>query len=102
MNVIVDYWKTLQPAILISVVLVLIGALNLWSVRWFGEAEFWIGIVKVLLIFGLALYTFVTMVGGNPLHDTYGFRYWKVPFQGKTPKEVVTGIFDAICWGAFA
>jgi amino acid transporter len=24
-------------------------------------------------------YTFVTMVGGNPLHDRFGFRYWKDP-----------------------
>lgn len=24
-------------------------------------------------------FTFVTMVGGNPQHDAYGFRYWKNP-----------------------
>lgn len=28
---------------------------------------------------GLMMYTFVTMVGGNPDHDAYGFRYWKNP-----------------------
>jgi amino acid transporter len=28
---------------------------------------------------GLFMYTFITMVGGNPLHDAYGFRYWKDP-----------------------
>jgi amino acid transporter len=25
---------------------------------------------------GLILLTFITMVGGNPKHDAYGFRYW--------------------------
>jgi amino acid permease len=32
---------------------------------------------KILLIIGLVLLTFITMVGGNPKHDAYGFRYWK-------------------------
>ena len=51
---------------------------------------------KVLLAVGLIMYTFVTMVGGNPLHELaelsdcedptlicmdsiYGFRNWKTP-----------------------
>lgn len=28
---------------------------------------------------GLMFYTFITMVGGNPDHDAYGFRYWDDP-----------------------
>mgnify|MGYP002718832308 CR=1 FL=1 len=65
MNVIISYWTlTLSPAVCIGVGLVLLAAVNLWSVRWFGEAEFWISITKVLLIIGLTLYTFITMVGG--------------------------------------
>jgi amino acid transporter len=28
------------------------------------------------LIAGLVLLTFITMVGGNPKHDAYGFRHW--------------------------
>lgn len=53
--------------------------LNVISVRWFGIAEFYLSIFKVLLICGCMAFTFVTMVGGNPLHDRYGFRYWKNP-----------------------
>lgn len=34
-------------------------------------------ITKVLLLVGLVLFTFITMVGGNPKHDAYGFRSWK-------------------------
>lgn len=33
----------------------------------------------MLLIIGLIIYTFITMLGGNPLHDRFGFRYWKNP-----------------------
>jgi amino acid transporter len=36
-------------------------------------------IFKVLLMIGLFFFTFITMVGGNLLHDAYGFRYWKDP-----------------------
>lgn len=32
--------------------------------------------LKVLLLFGLLFITLVTMCGGNPKGDAYGFRYW--------------------------
>lgn len=33
--------------------------------------------LKLLLLVGLILLTFITMLGGNPKHDRYGFRYWE-------------------------
>lgn len=45
--------------------------------RWYGESEFIMASTKVILLIGLILLTFITMVGGNPKHDAYGFRYWK-------------------------
>ena len=30
----------------------------------------------MILIFSLFFYTFITMVGGNPENDAYGFRYF--------------------------
>jgi amino acid transporter len=53
--------------------------LNILAVRAYGEAEFWLSGGKVFLIMILFSFTFVTMVGGNPKHDAYGFRYWKNP-----------------------
>ncbi|WVQ73107.1 hypothetical protein IAR50_002671 [Cryptococcus sp. DSM 104548] len=105
-NVIVQYWKDdLNPAILISACLALLFMINIWSVRWFGEIEFYISIAKLILIVGLTLYTFITMVGGNPLRDVYGFRFWKTPgpFAGEVNfRKVITGIFDAVSWATFA
>ncbi|KAK5048098.1 general amino acid permease agp2, partial [Cryomyces antarcticus] len=46
---------------------------------WYGETEFWCALGKVLLIVGLIIYTFITMLGGNPQHDRFGFRYWRDP-----------------------
>jgi len=40
------------------------------------ESEFWLALGKATLAVGVIAFTFVTMVGGNPLHYTYGFRNW--------------------------
>jgi amino acid transporter len=53
--------------------------LNILAVRAYGEAEFWLSGGKVILIFSLFFFTFITMVGGNPKHDAYGFRNWNTP-----------------------
>jgi amino acid transporter len=34
---------------------------------------------KVILIVGPIIFAFITMVGGNLLHDKFGFRYWRNP-----------------------
>ena len=47
--------------------------------KWYGESEFWLALGKVILIVGLIAYTFITMLGGNPQHDRFGFRFWKNP-----------------------
>jgi amino acid transporter len=49
------------------------------AVKWYGETEFWAALGKVLLIIGLIIFTFIAMLGGNPIKDRYGFRYWKTP-----------------------
>jgi len=32
------------------------------------------------------MFTFIAMVGGNPLHDRFGFRYWKDLAPLRLPK----------------
>ncbi len=48
--------------------------INLLAVHWYGESEFWAALGKVLLIVGLLIFTFIAMLGGNPIHDRFGFR----------------------------
>ncbi|KAI9737839.1 MAG: hypothetical protein M1834_009208 [Cirrosporium novae-zelandiae] len=80
LNLLLNYWTDKVPVeVVIIVVIVLYSLLNLISVRYFGIAEFYFSIFKVLLILGCIFFTFITMVGGNPLHDVYGFRYWNKP-----------------------
>ncbi|KAI7544622.1 amino acid permease, partial [Hortaea werneckii] len=79
-NVIIHYWSAVVPAGgIIAIVIVLYALINLLAVKWYGETEFWAALGKVLLIVGLILFTFITMLGGNPLGDRFGFRYWNNP-----------------------
>jgi yeast amino acid transporter len=60
----------------VAVALVVCYILNVTAVKYYGETEFIMAITKVILIIGLILLTFITMCGGNPKGDAYGFRYW--------------------------
>jgi yeast amino acid transporter len=64
-------------------------AFNVIAVKYYGEAEFWLSSGKLLLMLMLFTFTFITMVGGNPQHDAYGFRYWYDP--GSFNEYVTTG-----------
>lgn len=55
------------------------SVINILAVGAYGEAEFWLSGGKVILIFSLFFFTFVTMVGGNPNHDVFGFRHFNNP-----------------------
>ncbi|KAL1843339.1 hypothetical protein VTJ49DRAFT_2156 [Mycothermus thermophilus] len=53
--------------------------INVLTVKRYGEVEFWAELGKILLIVGLLAFTLIAMLGGNPLHDRFGFRYWQAP-----------------------
>ncbi|KAK0430676.1 amino acid permease/ SLC12A domain-containing protein [Armillaria borealis] len=77
----IHFWTEKIPtAVVIVVVLVCYVVLNVFAVRFYGESEFWLAIGKIILVLGLLLFTFITMLGGNPLHDRFGFRNWDCEF----------------------
>ncbi|KAK4151101.1 amino acid permease/ SLC12A domain-containing protein [Chaetomidium leptoderma] len=79
-NVIIHYWSdACPPGVIIAIMIVLYGLINVLAVKWYGEVEFWAALGKVLLIVALLVFTFVAMLGGNPLKDRFGFRYWRDP-----------------------
>ncbi|KAF7116308.1 hypothetical protein CNMCM5793_004474 [Aspergillus hiratsukae] len=79
-SVLLTFWTDRIPIYAVVLVcLALYAALNGLGVRYFGIAEFYMSIFKIFLMLGLMMYTFITMVGGNPDHHAYGFTYWKNP-----------------------
>lgn len=56
------------------------------------------GSTKILLLIGLVMATIITMAGGNPHHDAYGFRNWSNgDFVHSYYAPGATGIFLSIC-----
>ena len=76
----IHFWSdVVPPGGIIAIVILCYALVNLFAVKWYGETEFWLALGKVLLIVGLIIYTFIAMLGGNPLGDRFGFRYWNNP-----------------------
>ena len=69
--------------------------LNVFAVKWYGESEFWLALGKVFLIVGLIFFTFITMLGGNPQRDRFGFRFWRDP--GAFAELYRTGSLGRFC-----
>ena len=79
-NLILKFWTDAIPtAAVIVIVSLLYLLINILAVKYYGETEFWAAIGKVVLIVGLICFTFITMLGGNPKGDRFGFRYWEDP-----------------------
>ncbi|KAF2821172.1 hypothetical protein CC86DRAFT_359866 [Ophiobolus disseminans] len=88
LNIVLKFWRDDIPvAAVCAAVIVLYGLCNILAVKAYGEAEFWLSGGKVILILILYTFTFITMVGGNPQKDAYGFRHWRTPgpFHAGTP-----------------
>lgn len=112
-NILLTYWTDRVPvAAVVVIMLVLytyafppqplhmyltscnIRLLNIFTVRFFGVSEFYLSSFKIFLMVGLLLYTFITMVGGNPRHDVYGFRYWRDPVGAFSYQQVYIGLVN--------
>lgn len=63
----------------ISIIIVVVVALNIFAVSIYGEAEFVFASIKIIAIIGLIIFAFVIDLGGGPTRDRLGFRYWKNP-----------------------
>ena len=76
-NGMIHFWRDdYSPAITFCIQIAIYAVINLYAVRVFGECEFWFSLAKLILCIGLLFFTLVTMCGGNPKHDAFGFRNW--------------------------
>ncbi|KFA56192.1 hypothetical protein S40293_00101 [Stachybotrys chartarum IBT 40293] len=76
-STVMQYWNAdVNPGVWIAMAMTICILLNVVAVRWYGEAEFIMASTKIVLLVMLVLITLVTMCGGNPRGDAYGFRNW--------------------------
>lgn len=79
--IVIQYWNTsINVAAWITILYVLILAINFMGVRWYGEFEFWFSAIKITTIVGLIILGIAIDCGAGPAGTGYiGFRYWKNP-----------------------
>jgi amino acid transporter len=79
---VIQEWKTskqVNPGVWIAIFLVAIIAINYFGVKFFGEFEFWLSSIKVVVIVGLIFLSFLLAVGAGPKGEATGFKYYKNP-----------------------
>ncbi|KAL4895511.1 amino acid permease/ SLC12A domain-containing protein [Aspergillus ambiguus] len=80
LSIVLSFWTDkIPPPAVCGVCIALYIFLNAMAVGVYGEAEFWLSMGKIILILMMFSFTFITMLGGNPQGDAYGFRYWVYP-----------------------
>ncbi|KAH3666737.1 hypothetical protein OGAPHI_003186 [Ogataea philodendri] len=78
----IGYWDTDSKLPNYAIVLIftfVVLMVNVVDVGAYGEVEFWITLIKLLLVIGSMIFCLVATCGGNPLHKTTGFQYWRDP-----------------------
>nr|POE48823.1 proline-specific permease [Quercus suber] len=89
-SIVIGYWPNHVPiGVWITIMLVVIVALNLMPVGIYAEAEFWFAGIKLVMLLGLLILAFIIVLGGGPDHDRLGFRYWVHP--GATKAYLIGG-----------
>ncbi|AMD21601.1 HFL255Cp [Eremothecium sinecaudum] len=88
------HWNTsVNPSVWVTIFYVIVIALNLFAVRGFAEAEFWLSIVKILAIIVFLVIGIVIICGGGPGNENgyLGAKYWHDPGSFKKP------YFNSLC-----
>ncbi|KAM3087389.1 hypothetical protein ACMFMG_001484 [Clarireedia jacksonii] len=71
--------------------------INLFGVRWFGEAEFFFSFLKVLVVIVFILVGLILNGGGIHGHAAKGFDYWKSSTAGAPFAAGWPGVLSALC-----
>ncbi|KAF2012748.1 amino acid permease [Aaosphaeria arxii CBS 175.79] len=106
---IMKFWvgNRVNPAVFITVALLLIILINSVNVKVFGEFEFWLSSLKMLIMVGVILLLLVLALGGGPTGDRPGFRYWSEPgafneYKIHGPTGRLLGVWSAMVTAVYA
>jgi len=79
-GLVISYWTTsINIAVWITIILVILIIINLFGVRGYAEIEFFISLIKVIAIIGFIILGIVLVFGGGPNHQYLGGKYWRDP-----------------------
>ncbi|KAF7309445.1 General APC amino acid permease [Mycena indigotica] len=68
-----------HAAIYTALIVILVCAINIFGVRYFGESEFFFSVTKLLIIIIILFAGLILDLGGGPSHERIGFKFWINP-----------------------
>ncbi|KAF2811242.1 putative amino acid permease [Mytilinidion resinicola] len=77
--VLIQFWTEKYAALWITIFIVLTFLVGIIFIGVYGEIEFWLAILKIMLIVGIILMGLIIDLGGVPGQGRIGFRYWNHP-----------------------
>ncbi|UKZ74557.1 hypothetical protein TrVFT333_002227 [Trichoderma virens FT-333] len=92
-GLVIQYWNTSVPIVVwISCLIVVTCSLNWLPVKFYGESEFWFVSLKVMLILGLLILSFILFWWGGPDQSRLGFHWWRQPAPAVFKKCLPNGL----------
>lgn len=92
--VLIQFWTDINPAVWITIFIVITFAVAIVFVGVYGEVEFFFAMLKICLVIGIVIMGLVIDLGGVPGQERLGFQYWKTP--GPFVEYIASGT-----WGNF-
>lgn len=75
----ITFWNDeINPVAWVAIFYVFIVSINFFGVKGYGEAEFYLTIVKIIALVGFIILGVVLVCGGGPTHEFVGDKYWKL------------------------
>lgn len=75
-QILLQYWTDFHGWIVALIFWVFLLSLNFVHVRIYGEAEYWMSLLKIVTIIIFFIVSIVVNVGKNPEHEYIGFKWW--------------------------
>ncbi|EGW31989.1 general amino acid permease [Spathaspora passalidarum NRRL Y-27907] len=91
-----QFWNTtINPVSWVAIFYVAIVLINLFGVKGYGEAEFYLTIFKIIALVGFIILGVILVCGGGPKHEFIGNKNWKVGAFANGFKGVATTFITA-------
>jgi len=79
-GLVIEYWtNSINVAVWITVLLIIILLINFFGVRGYGEIEFILSAIKVIAVLVFIILGIILIFGGGPNHRYLGVKYWREP-----------------------
>ncbi|GMM34765.1 hypothetical protein DASC09_020900 [Saccharomycopsis crataegensis] len=78
LQLILSYWTDFHYWVISLIVWVVLLGLNVFHVRFYGETEYWLALLKIIAILIFFIISIVVNAGHNNLHEYIGFKYWSI------------------------